>query len=928
MGLEDDGIAGNGQGGWSDEGNNDMFIYPPLPDGEVTRNGYRFKLADPGANKGKSVVMLKGQRLKDLPAQVRIAAGNARGKYLYFVQNSVHGPGGQAKNYTAAVYTLTYADGSEASIDVHDEVELRAWWTGNWYDNSGAKSWPVWMGQNTYSMKWHRYIGLWAMQWENPAPEKAIVAITLTSKGLCSPAIFAITLADEDYFKGPDVKKDYVRPAGAPGDFFAGKLAAENKLIYAAMVKEGHVKGVRRVEVIGADLLAVTVDAGLGQIGAGPGEAIAAALTKPETFTVSSETDGNFKGGKPPVKVGRQSYEYWNGDVGHFPQNILYWHAYYLRLGAPLKSGNSYAIKVNPMPSELTGSAMVAFDEGRTPTPVIKVNQVAYWQGASRRYAYLGWWAGSLGAVDFAGCKQFSVIDEHSGAMALAGTPSLRKAGDPLSGEDVYELDVSALPAGRFHMVVPGLGRSASFAVGGEGTRELFKETQRAFFHQRCGMALEKPYTEFGHPACHEEVYESGRMVADAGYKAAPGEKIRRFYGGYHDAGDFDVFTYHLRATAQVLAAYEAMGESLQQDDLNIPESGNKVPDILDEAGWALVGYRQTQLENGGVPLGRGNDQDSTRDYMQKHQGARPAFGLFPSETTSSAEYAAVAAQYARLITKFDAARAEDYATSAGKALAWALANPAVGGTEADTKCFLAWAAAELYVTTGKAEYHETFKKLCAEGAFTKASWKLAQFIPAFSWAYINCPRAVDETLRGSLKRSLLMRADEVVKQTEIPAYRMGAGAKDRGLGWGNGNGGGHYADPCLRAYWLSKDRKYLDAASLNADFQLGANPLSKTFITGMGTRFPEHPEISPLLYTQPNRLGATVKGITVYGLTDSKPGGFPQEIPVWRRWRDLGNGGAEISSEFTITETIGASAMLYAALEALARETENAGRR
>ena len=33
---------------------------------------------------------------------------------------------------------------------------------------------------------------------------------------------------------------------------------------------------------------------------------------------------------------------------------------------------------------------------------------------------------------------------------------------------------------------------------------------------------------------------------------------------------------------------------------------------------------------------------------------------------------------------------------------------------------------------------------------------------------------------------------------------------------------------------------------------------------------------------------------------------------------RDLGNGGAEISSEFTITETIGTSAMLYASLYAL----------
>ena len=921
VGLEDDGIADNSKGGWSDEGANDMFIYPPLPTGAATRNGYHFKLLDPGANQGKAVVMLKGQKLKDLPEQVRIPVSSARGKYLYFVQNSVRGVGGQAKNYTAAVYTVTYADGSETAIDIHDDVELRAWWCSAWYDNSGNKSWPVWMGQNTISMKWHRFLGLWAMQWENPSPDKAITAITLRSKGLCSPAIFAITLADDDYFKGPDVKKDYVRPADVPGDFFASKLAGENRLIYAAMLKDDHVKGLRQVDVIRADLLAVTTDAGLGEIGAGPGDAIVAALAKPETFTLSSTTDGDVKGGKSPLKVGRQSYEYWNGDVGTFPQNMLYWHTYYLHLAAPLKNGQVYTLTANPISADLTRAVTITYDETRTQTPVIKVNQVAYSGQSTRRFAYLGWWAGSSGTVDYAALKNFQAIDEQNGQPALRGTLALRQAQDPLSGEDVYEMDLAALRPGTYHIMIPGLGRSATFGVGGAGVRDLFQQTQRAFLHQRCGMALDKTFTDFPRPACHEEVYESGRMVADAGYKPLPGEKIRSFRGGYHDAADFDVFTYHLRATAQVLAAYASTPDWLADDDLNIPESHNKIPDILDEAQWALVGYRQTQREDGGIFLGRGNDQDSTRDYMGAHKGARPAFGLFPPETTSSAEYAAVAAQFARLIAKYDPARAADYTASAGQALAWALANPSVGADAATNKCFLAWAAGELYVTTGKPEYHETFKKLCAEGAFANVSWKLTQYIPTFTWSYIVCGREVDETLSATLKSNLLRQADEVVKQTEIPAYRMGAGARAGGLGWGNANGGGRYADPCLRAYWLTKDHRYVDAASLNADFQLGANPLSKTFITGMGARPPQHPEISELLYAQPNRRGATVKGITVYGIADAKVGGFPQEIPVWRRWRDLGNGGAEISSEFTITETIGASAMLYAALQALARE-------
>jgi hypothetical protein len=67
------------------------------------------------------------------------------------------------------------------------------------------------------------------------------------------------------------------------------------------------------------------------------------------------------------------------------------------------------------------------------------------------------------------------------------------------------------------------------------------------------------------------------------------------------------------------------------------------------------------------------------------------------------------------------------------------------------------------------------------------------------------------------------------------------------------------------------------------------------------------------------------VPGITIYGISCGKAdfndmtGWYPVATPGYRCWRDLGNGGAEISSEFTINETIGHSAMLYAFLHAMA---------
>lgn len=913
-------LENDGHDGWSREGVNDMFLYPPLPKGEFSRNGYRFKLAD--ENKGKTVVMLKGKSLPDLPEEATAAVADVKGKFVYVLQNAVRSVNGQPANYRVAVYTVRYADGTDVEIPVRDGIEIRRWWTGQWYDNSGASSWPIIMGTNAVAVKWKQHVGVWAMQWANPHPEKAIRSIRFRSEGHASPAILAVTIADEDWHRGPDVKKDYARPDGPPADFFSEKLASEQPIVFAEMRKLGMVRGIRSVELIRADLLAVTLDAVVSE-GVGLNNAKAAALQQNDAFVVASEDDPSYKKPLAPVRVGRQSFEYWNGDIGRFVQNQVYWHTYYLALPTPLTSGHRYTVRATQLPKDFETSQVFAYDESTSITPAIKVNQIAYAAQSERRYAYLGWWAADSGQVEYSGLDRFLVIDETNNQAALTGTMTVRKQDDELSGEQVLEMDISKLDPGKYHIVVPGLGRSVSFEVGGDQFRSLYYHTNRVFYHQRCGMELAAPFTEFVKPACHLHVYKSGHMVGSPSYTPKPNEPTRTFRGGYHDAADFDTFTYHLRATAQVLSAYEAHPAVFGDGDLNIPESKNRIPDVLDEAAWALSFYREHQQDDGGVPLGRGNDQDAMRAWEREHKGSRPEFGVFPPTSMSSTEFAAVAALYGRILSKFDAKAGRGYVDSARRAFAWAQKNDKEGAGDRGRDLFLAWAAAELFNATGDNAYNEEFKRLHRAGATRRYHWSLTAYVPGCLWAYATSTQgAVDTTIQQELRQLIIERADKVARDTDTPAYRVGRGADGKANGWGNLNGGGHWADPCLRAYWLTKEPKYLTAASLNADFQLGANPLSRTFISGIGSRSPRHPQISAFLYTGPNKTLDTVKGITVYGLASAMPPWYP-ETPAWRRWRDIGNGGAEISSEFTITETTGASAMLYSTLYALERQAK-----
>src|SRR5690606_39829717 len=116
------------------------------------------------------------------------------------------------------------------------------------------------------------------------------------------------------------------------------------------------------------------------------------------------------------------------------------------------------------------------------------------------------------------------------------------------------------------------LGRSSSFSVGGDAIADLYRQTNRAYYHQRAGTALEAPYTTFTTPIHHHRVTRSGRVLSDDAPES-PDDPSRTYRGGYHDAADFDVFTYHLRATGHTLLAYEMNPEAFGDGDLNIPES-------------------------------------------------------------------------------------------------------------------------------------------------------------------------------------------------------------------------------------------------------------------------------------------------------------------------------------------------------------------
>lgn len=749
----------------------------------------------------------------------------------------------------------------------------------------------------------------------------------------------------------------------------AREMAIEAKLL----------KGICSVDIIRNDLIEVVIDGGIvGSITDSEEAHIAKALgtidqlQKPEVFTIRSDSHNAFNKGSQPIEVGRTTEEWHNiHDAKNrwtLFRHMIYRHRMYLKLAKALVPGNTYRIEIKRAKPDARFDHHIDFVyDDNTITPVIKINQMGYSSVAKQRYAYIGWWAGSMGAVPYNELKTFSVISETNQKTVLKGEVKLRAKADKNSGEDIYEMDISTLKAGRYHIVTPGLARSESFQVGGAGVFESYYHTTRAFYHQRCGIEFAEPYTSLKKAACHTEIWESGEFVANEGsyhhspghrdahshYKPKPNEKKMPMRGGYHDAADFDTFTYHLPATAQSLAAYEMNPEAFTDNQLNIPESGNDIPDILDEAHWGLMWYMEHQYESGAIPLGRVNQCDSREQNFEggKKHAPLPPFGIIPPRKDSTPVFAAAAAQLSRNIRPFDPALADRYLQAAEKAWNFAketgylkeweqhrsdevpLIHPdyhggkkkiVPGNRSPHWNRNMFWASAELLLTTKNKKYNEYIMGL-QRREFNFWVGNGYRF-----WAYLTSPKElVDPELRAYLLNVFIkdrhFGADVYLKRTHEAGYRMGNGQTNQ-CGWGKCQGVDH-GDILLRAYHITGEQKYLDAASLNADWHMGANPLSQTYISGMGVRHPDRPELSWFLYQNTDNndvVGPTVMGISLYGNgppLKSYPyvkGQKGNAWPIWRSWRDVWGHWAEIYSEFTIEQTVGPAAIMYAALYGL----------
>ncbi len=247
------------------------------------------------------------------------------------------------------------------------------------------------------------------------------------------------------------------------------------------------------------------------------------------------------------------------------------------------------------------------------------MNLLGYVPASPQKFGYVFHWMGDKGLSISSPTKagRLASVDSESRQPVFTGKLALRtpatqtetghKTDSPPNGNflkaDVYECDFSSLDRpGHYVLAVEGIGRSFPFEIGQDVYREAFRTVARGLYHNRSGIELKQPYTEFTRPAPHNPkltpgfagklIYTTVRFTewgsegGDAKELLAASKGPVESCGWYQDAGDWDSYYSHLRVAQELLMVYEMAPRNFTDGELNIPESGNGVPDILDEAAW------------------------------------------------------------------------------------------------------------------------------------------------------------------------------------------------------------------------------------------------------------------------------------------------------------------------------------------------------
>ena len=658
-------------------------------------------------------------------------------------------------------------------------------------------------------------------------------------------------------------------------------------------------------------------------------------------WTISSADDKTF-GSVKPLKVWRKSKPM---NTDHtLTSEVDHW--LFLELPSAMKQGCTYAVDIPQGIGADLSSVSVRFDIWNTQSEAVHVNIIGYSPAEQTHAADLYQWLGDGGQRDyqaFEGRKVYLYNVNTKKKQSVGAVKFWKHAADAekeagkknLVGTDVWNIDFRATTPGRYRLVVEDVGCSMDFDIASDIYFQPYRFSVRGYYYMRLGEPNDpshvwpvprqpqfipeqdpkgltiyktdltpwsKEWRDLRTDVWDEPHFKP--VKASIFWKhRLPGNPVNtEVRGGHSDAFDWDRHLAHVSNIYDMLLPYILSGGRLSEDNLGIRESGNGIPDIIDEARNEVdffLSIRDGEAYSQGVT-------NPSADWSVMYQA-----GCTTMAAWANAANCAMTAEAFRLHGN-DSLR-NYYTEEAIKAFRFASKQEwnqlddmqDIGSMRMRGRDFRQMAAAYLYNVTGDTEW---------EDIFAKEPYKVAINNVWIAAAYLTSPQPRHYTeLYQAIKLGVMAEAEtyNISKMAERPSRRS---ANDHR--WQVSQN----LQLVMLAHYLADNKarkKELEHVMYTeASWAMGRNPGNIVEMTGLGERHitdcyttgrndgaPEcHPGQTPFNGTEtwsPGHNGGDARVILKYCYPEWTEGGWPRQESYFNQRYFWVNG------EFTPRETM-----------------------
>ena len=671
------------------------------------------------------------------------------------------------------------------------------------------------------------------------------------------------------------------------------------------------------------------------------GERLKAEAQKAALWQISSPDDKSFATTQP-LNVWRKSKPM---NTDHTLTSELD-HWLFLQLPQPMKQGCTYQVNIPQGIGADKEQLSVCFDVWNAQSEAIHVNIIGYSPAEAVHAADLYQWLGDGGQRDYRSWEGRKVYiynvktkkKQNVGTVKFwkSSADAAQEAGKKaLIGTDVWNIDFKATTPGRYRLVVEDVGCSMDFDIASDVYFQPFRYSVRGYYYMRLGepkdpehvwpvprqpqfipetdpkgltvyktdlTPWDKEWRDL-HTDVWDEPHFKPVFASIFWQHRLPGNPVNtEVKGGHSDAFDWDRHLAHVSNIYDMLLPYILSGGRLSEDNLGIRESGNGIPDIIDEARNEVdffLSIRDGEAYSQGVT-------NPSEDWSVMFQA-----GCTTMAAWANAANCAIIGEAFRL--QGNDSLCQYYTDEAIKAFFFASRQENqqlddrqdIGSMQLRGRDFRQMAAAYLYNLTGD----EQWEKLFAEEAYELSianTWTAA--------AYLTCPQPrhfADRYQQILASVDKLSESYNIVNMTQRPSR---CSANDRR--WQVSQN----LQLVMLAHYIAKDKarkKELEHVMYTeASWAMGRNPGNIVEMTGLGERHitdcyttgrndgaPEsHPGQTPFNGTEtwsPGHNGGDARVILKYCYPDWNEGGWPRQESYFNQRYFWVNG------EFTPRETM-----------------------